>query len=130
VVAALGAAAVALLAVGAARRPDPRSLVLAALAATAAYAAFGKVLSPQYLVWTLPLMALALAWRMRVLAGALAAAMLLTFFEFPIRYAALLGRDPLTVGVVAARDALLVAAAGMAIRALAATPRAVPPAPG
>jgi uncharacterized membrane protein len=118
VVAALGAAALALLAVGAARRPDPRSLVLAALAATAAYAAFGKVLSPQYLVWTLPLMALALAWRMRVLAGALAAAMLLTFFEFPIRYPALLARDPVTVGVVAARDALLVTAVGLAVFSL------------
>ena len=115
---ALGAVVLALLAVGAAQSPGPRALVTAALAATAAYAAFGKVLSPQYLVWTVPWMALALAWRQLALAAVLAAATLLTFFEFPFRYGELIAGDTLTVVAVAIRDALLVAAVALALRAL------------
>lgn len=115
---AVGVVAIALLALGAARRPGNRELVTAALAATAAYAAFGKVLSPQYLVWTIPWLALALSWRQFVLAAALAAATLLTFFEFPLRYGDLIAREPLTVAAVALRDALLVAAVGLALAAL------------
>lgn len=115
---ALGAMVVALLALGAARSPDPRALVVAALAATAAYAAFGKVLSPQYLVWTVPWMALALGWRQFALAAVLAAATLLTFFEFPFRYGELIAGDTLTVAAVAIRDALLVATVALALRTL------------
>ena len=47
------------------RRP---ALVLAALTAVAAFAALGKVLSPQFLIWLVPLAALAFAWRMYALA--------------------------------------------------------------
>ena len=118
VLAALSAIVIALLAVGAARSPGPRELLTAALAATAAYAALGKVLSPQYLVWTIPWMALALGWRQFALAGMLAAATLLTFFEFPFRYGELIAGDTLTVAAVAVRDALLVAAVALAVREL------------
>ncbi len=118
VLTALGAIVVALLAAGAARNPDPRALVVGALAATAAYAAFGKVLSPQYLVWTVPWMALALAWRQWALAAILAAATLLTFFEFPFRYGELIAGETLTAVAVALRDALLIAAVALAVRAL------------
>lgn len=118
VLAALAAIVVGLLAVGAARRHGPRELLTAALAATAAYAALGKVLSPQYLVWTIPWMALAFGWRQFVLAAMLAAATLLTFFEFPFRYGELIAGDTLTVAAVAVRDALLVAAVALAVREL------------
>jgi Glycosyltransferase family 87 len=117
-----GAAVVALLAVGAARRPGPRDLVLGSLAAVTAFAAFGKVLSPQYVVWTLPLLALALAWRLHALAAALAAAALLTFAEFPSRYADVVDGDGAAIALVAARDVLLLVAVGLAARALLSAP--------
>lgn len=117
----LGAAfAVALLAVTvlltvlAARAPDGRALVLAALAGVAAFAAFGRVLSPQYLLWVVPLLALALAWRYWALAGAAALGCVLTLAEFPSRYVDLLAGDPVAVSITAARNAALVALVGLA----------------
>jgi len=107
-----------LLAAGAARRPDPRSLVLASLAAVAAFAVLGKVLSPQYLIWTLPLGALALAWGERAIAAAIGTATALTLIEFPSRYFDLVARDPLPVALVALRDAVLLGALVLALRAL------------
>ena len=50
----------ALVARPAAAGDDRRRLVLAALAAVAAFAVLGKVLSPQFVIWMLPLGALAL----------------------------------------------------------------------
>jgi uncharacterized membrane protein len=114
--AALGVIAVALLALGAARGRDPRTLVLASLGAVAAFATFGKVLSPQYLVWLLPLGALALAWRKWALAGAVGAATLLTFVEFPSRYFELVAGRPLPLAIVALRDCVLLAVVALAIR--------------
>jgi hypothetical protein len=116
----LGAAAVALFAVGAARRPDERSLILGSLGAVAAFAAFGKVLSPQYLVWTLPLGALALAWRQWTLAAAVAVATLLTQVEFPSRYFDLRDGASFPLAVLSLRDAVLVAAVALTLRAQAA----------
>jgi hypothetical protein len=116
--AALGAAAVALVAAGAARRRDARALVLASLGAVAAFATFGKVLSPQYLVWTLPLGALALAWRRWALAGAVGAATLLTFLEFPARYFDLVAGRAFPLAVVVVRDLVLVAVVALAVREL------------
>lgn len=91
-----------------------RALVLASLGAVASFAAFGRVLSPQYLVWVAPLLALAASWRMWGLAAASATACVLTLVEFPFRYLDLLGGDPVAVAVVAARNAVLVAVVGMA----------------
>jgi glycosyl transferase family 87 len=113
--AALGAAAVVLLAFGAARGRDARALVLASLGAVAAFATFGKVLSPQYLVWLVPLGALALAWRRWALAGAVAVATLLTFMEFPSHYAELTEGGPYPLVLVAVRDAVLVAVVALAV---------------
>ena len=61
-------------------------MVLASLAAVTAFAVLGKVLSPQFVIWILPLGALAFAWRMHALAAAVAAAAVLTQLEFPSRY--------------------------------------------
>jgi hypothetical protein len=118
VFAALGVAAVAVLAVGAARNRDPRTLVLASLGAVAAFATFGKVLSPQYLVWILPLGALALAWRRWVLAATIGTATLLTFVEFPSRYFELVAGRSLPLAVVTVRDLLLVAVVALTIAEL------------
>jgi uncharacterized membrane protein len=112
----VGVVAVALLALGAARRPlDARAFVLASLGAVAAFATFGKVLSPQYLVWILPLGALALAWRRWALAATVGAATLLTFVEFPSRYFSLVAGHAFPLAVVAARDALLVLAVAISV---------------
>jgi hypothetical protein len=103
-----------------ARGPDAaRDLVLAALAGTVAFACLGKVLSPQYLVWVVPLGALALAWRMPALAAVCAAATLLTLVEFPLHYREVVTRVPWVLAVVAARDVLLIGAVGLALRELA-----------
>ena len=118
VFAALLAAAVALLATGAARAPDERALVLASLAATVAFACLGKVLSPQFLTWVIPLMALALAWRMRALAALAALAAVLTLIEFPGLYRDVVDREPLALTLVAVRDLALLGVVGMAIRSL------------
>ena len=109
----LGALALATLA--ARRSPEPRTLVLASLAAVTAFAALGKVLSPQFLIWVLPLGALAFAWRMHALAAAVLVAALLTQLEFPAHYRDVVAREPLALLLVAARDLTLLAVLAMAL---------------
>jgi uncharacterized membrane protein len=109
---------VALLSVAAGRRPEPRQLVLATLAACAAFALLGKVLSPQFVIWVLPLGALAFAWRMYALTAAALAAALLTQLEFPSHYFDVVAREPLAVAVVAARNVALLAVLALSVRAL------------
>jgi hypothetical protein len=115
--------ALALITLAAARptgggRPEERRLVVASLSAVAACCALGKVLSPQFLIWVLPLGALALAWRMHLLAAALAAATALTLVEFPSRYFDLVEREPFPLAVVALRNAALLVALALAVRVL------------
>lgn len=100
------------------RRPGARALVLAALAAIAASATLGKVLSPQFLIWITPLGALAAAWRMWPLAAAVAAATLLTLAEFPSRYFDVVEREPFALALVGLRDAAMLAVVALAVRAL------------
>ena len=83
-----------------------------------AFAALGKVLSPQYMLWLVPLGALAFAWRMHALAAALGAAALLTQLEFPSRYLDLVDREAFPLAVVALRNLALLVALGLAVRAL------------
>jgi glycosyl transferase family 87 len=97
---------------------DSRQLVLASLTAVAAFATLGKVLSPQYMLWLLPLGALAFAWRLHALAAATAAAAVLTQIEFPARYFDLVDREPFPIAIVAARNLVLLAVLVLALRAL------------
>ncbi len=69
---------------------------------------FGKVLSPQYFVWTLPVVALVAA-RDRLLAALALATLLLTQIEFPALYWRFLDMEPPSLSVVIARNLLLVA---------------------
>jgi glycosyl transferase family 87 len=114
----------ALLATLAARREgdQARRLVLASLAAVLAFTVFGKVLSPQYMIWLIPLGALALAWGERALAATVGAAAVLTQLWFPSRYFDLVERDTLPVLLVAARNVLLVVALALCVRALVRSP--------
>jgi hypothetical protein len=116
--AALLAVALALLARAVYRRPDTRALVLASLATALAYALLGKVLSPQYLIWVVPLGALALAWREYALAAATALAIVLTQLEFPARYFDVVEREPWALALVSARNLVLLAALGLTFRVL------------
>jgi hypothetical protein len=95
-----------------------RPLVIARLAACAAFALCGRVLSPQYVIWVVPLGALAFAWRMHALAGAVALAALLTQIEFPAHYFDVVAGEPLAVGLVAARNLALAAVIALSLREL------------
>jgi Glycosyltransferase family 87 len=86
-------------------RNEARFLVASA-AAVSAWAAFGKVLSPQYLLWLVPLVALA----RRVAPGALLLAALgLTRAVYPDRYDALVDFQSTPIFLLVARNAVLVA---------------------
>jgi len=91
-----------------ARGPGTRERLLAAsAAAVCAFVAFGKVFSPQFLIWLIPLVVLV---RCRLAAAALAAALVLTQLWFPYRYWDLaLEFDPAASWLVLARDVVLVA---------------------
>jgi hypothetical protein len=92
--------------------------VLASLAACAGFALFGKVFSPQFVIWVVPLGALAFAWRMHALAAAVALVAVLTQIEFPAHYFDVVAREPLAIGVVALRNIALAAVIALALREL------------
>jgi len=98
--------------------PSERALVLGSLAAMVAFAALGKVLSPQFLIWVAPLAALALSWEMRALAAVCASAMALTLVEFPAHYADVVAREPRWLWLVGLRNLVLVGGVVLALRAL------------
>jgi hypothetical protein len=70
-----------------------------------------------------PLFALALAWRLWALAAALGMATLLTLAFFPSRYLDLVAHEPLPIVLLAARNAALLIAVGLTLRALARSAR-------
>jgi uncharacterized membrane protein len=95
-----------------ARGPQTRErLVLYSAAAVVAFATFGKVLSPQYLIWLVPLVPLV---RSRLAQLLLLASLVLTQIEFPARYWQLaLHFRPSIAGVLLARDLVLVVLFGL-----------------
>jgi len=106
--AAIGAAAVVATWLGFVRGPaEPDRLLRYAAAAVAAFVAFDKVLSPQYLLWLIPLVPLVRGWRGLAATGLLTAACVLTQVWFPLRYWGY-ALDGHLAGVVLARDLVLV----------------------
>ena len=93
------------------RRPvTAERLVCLATAAVVAFIAFGKVVSPQYLVWLLFLVPLLGGLRGRVAGVLYVSAAALTAWWFPARYWQLVKEfDPLASGLVLARNLALVA---------------------
>ena len=104
---------VALLAVWAAAAlgpARPERLVRYAAASVVAFAAFDKVLSPQFMIWLLPLVPLVRGRRGLAASALLALALLLTQLWFPIRYWDLArGLETYPSALVLARDVVLVA---------------------
>jgi hypothetical protein len=91
-------------------RAEPERLLLASAAAVCAFVALGKVLSPQFLIWLVPLVPLVAGRRGLVASGLLAAALVLTQLWFPYRYWELaLEFDALSSWLVLVRDLVLVA---------------------
>jgi len=96
---------------------EPAKLALAALALLLAAITFGKVMSPQYLIWLLPAAALVLVDDMS-LGLVVIAAMLATQVEFPALYGPLLHLRLDAIAVVVLRNGLLIAALALAARRL------------
>jgi hypothetical protein len=103
----------------ASRRPGARHMVLCGFAALLAFVTLGKVFSPQYVIWLAPFAALAWVWRERAVALLTAAAIVLTHVEFPSRYFDLINVEHTVVVIVAARNALLLAALAVLVAGLA-----------
>ena len=88
----------------------PERLVRYSAACVAAFIAFGKVLSPQFLIWLIPLVPLVRGRRGLAASAVLAAALVLTQLWFPYRYWDLaLRQDAFASWLVLARDLVLVA---------------------
>ena len=93
------------------RRPGTaEELVRWSAAALVAFVALGKVLSPQFLIWLVPVVPLVAGLRGLRASVLLAVALVLTQLWFPSRYWDLARElDPLPSGLVLARDLVLVA---------------------
>jgi hypothetical protein len=103
----------------AARRPEPRHMVLCGFAALLAFVTLGKVFSPQYVIWLAPFSALAWVWGTRAVALLAGAAIVLTHVEFPSRYFDLINARHDVIWIVGVRNALLLAALGVLVTVLA-----------
>jgi hypothetical protein len=123
----LGGLVVAALVVGAVRRrprdgPDAWLLIRTSAGIVVAIIAFGRVLSPQYLVWLMPFGPLLIASRRRddVAAGLLITlAIALTGVEFPGYYYDLLPHPTATsAGVLLGRNVMLLAASIVLVRSI------------
>jgi hypothetical protein len=119
---ALLLAAAAGLAVLTARRRTSDALVLSSLAIVLAFVAFGKVLSPQYLCWLLPLAAVAAARGAPLGAALTAAAALLTQLWFPDHYFDVVTQHAWAVVAVGVRNVTVLLALAATARALARSP--------
>jgi Glycosyltransferase family 87 len=114
------AALVAVWALALRRDTGRERLLLALAAAVVAFVALGKVLSPQFLVWLVPLVPLVGGTAGLAAAGLLAASLVTTQLWFPTRYWDLVSLGP-EAWLVLVRNLLLVALLGALVAALART---------
>jgi hypothetical protein len=98
-----------------ARGPASReALVRASAAAMVVFVALGKVLSPQFMIWLIPVVPLVRGRRGLWASGLLAVALVLTQLWFPFRYFRLaLDFEPGLTWLLLARDLILVAIAAV-----------------
>ena len=99
-------------------RAAPQFIPVAALACVLAFTVCNKVLSPQFLCWTFPLVALVVVGRggwQRITGVLTLAAIALTQVEYPYLYWRVVAFEPGPVYVVVARNLVLVAAAIAAV---------------
>jgi hypothetical protein len=103
-------ALIALTQVRFARGPaTPQRLVIAVAAAVTTFIAFGKVFSPQYMIWLIPLVPLIGGRRGIAASALLSLALVLTHAWFPANYGAYaIGLRPLQTLEVLTRDIVLV----------------------
>jgi uncharacterized membrane protein len=95
-------------------------LVLGVAASVAVFVAFGKVFSPQYLIWLVPLVPLVAGRRGLAASLLLAAALVLTQLWFPRRYDLYAHSLPLAeTGLVVLRDLAVAAIAALLVLGLA-----------
>jgi hypothetical protein len=102
-------------------RRDPEWMALAALTLLLALLCGNKVLSPQHLLWVLPLVALCTVARpvaQRVVGVLMLVAVALTQVEFPAHYHQLQRLEAAPIAVIAVRNVLLGAAFATAVLAL------------
>jgi hypothetical protein len=98
-------------------RPDRDRLLAGSAAAVAAFVALGKVLSPQFLIWLLPLVPLVAGAAGLAASGVLAAAFVTTQIWFPHRYWHVVALEP--VGwLVLVRDVFLLVLLGVLVAAI------------
>ena len=93
-------------------RATRERLVLASAAAVCAFLFLGRVLSPQYLIWLVPLVMIAPGRRGFVAVGLLALAMILTQIWFPQHFLQLKEFLPLQSWAAVARNTVLLALLG------------------
>jgi hypothetical protein len=100
-----------------ARRPrSQETLVRVSAAAVCVFVAFGKVLSPQYMIWLIPLVPLVRGRRGLAAGGLLATALLLTQLWFPKQYWNLVfGFGGYESALVLARDVVLLGLVGVLV---------------
>jgi hypothetical protein len=113
----LGALVAVWIAFGRTKDDRREALLRYGAAAVVAFVAFGKVLSPQFMIWLVPLVALVGGRRGLLAGGLLAVALWLTLYWFPGRYWQFV--DDLKPGlttIVLLRDLLLVAVVGVLLR--------------
>ena len=99
-------------------RTDRRLIVMPVLAVLLTFLVFAKVLSPQYLIWTLAPMALVFAGR-RTLGLLLLLTTALTQTVFPIGYRAIEAQWPQGVSLLVVRNVLIIVCAALALVHLA-----------
>lgn len=94
---------------------SPRRFLIACASAVATFVAFGKVFSPQYMIWLVPAVTVVSGRRSRLLLALLVLALILTHAWFPTHYLAYSRRFPLQQSLeVLARDLLVGAIAVIA----------------